>query len=209
MYDNEYLFFNSLKGFRGPDDDGSGRFDPRELNVKNEQLTTLTIITDSKEIHLHEELQKFNGQFIEHLSEPKINCCSLHWMEIEPEEPASTYHDNLLGMGDKTLLIFDWKRFFEILDNSLESQGLQYSRRKVTYYDPKTYSGEMTLHHKDHKLSWQNEYRVLIAPTQNKPIRVNLPGLKEISHVVETINLPKLRIKFAPTSDNDGSVDIK
>lgn len=198
MYDNEYLFFNSLKGFRRPDTDGKGRFDPRELNVKNEQLTTLTIIADSKEFHLHEELKNFNGQFMEHIAEPKINCCSLHWMQIEPGEQASTYNEKLLGMGDKTLLIFDWKSFFEILDKSVEDRGFRFSRRKVSYYNPKVFNGDLTLHHKNNQLGWQNEYRVLIGPTNNKPLKINLPGLKDISLIIETAKLPLFRIKFAP-----------
>lgn len=197
MYENEYLYFNSLKGFRGSDIDGSGRFDPRELNLNNEQLTTLTIVTDKEEIHFHEVFEKFSGQFMEHLSDPKINCCSLHWMEIEPEKPSSTYNEKLLDMGDKTLLILDAKRFFEILDESIEREGFKFRRRKVTYYDPKTHSGNLTLHHKDIKLSWQNEYRILIAPTQNEPIRIDLPGLREICYIIQTVDLDKFRIRLA------------
>ena len=130
MFKKEYLYFKSLKDFRADTKDRSGRLDPRELNLKNDQLTTLTISKDDKEINLLKVLKDFNGQFMEHLIEPKINCCSLHWMEIEPEKAPSTFNDKLLGMGDKALLIHDWKKFFEILDQSLENLELKYSRKK-------------------------------------------------------------------------------
>ena len=196
MYENEYLYFNCLKEFRGSKIDNSGRKDPRELNLKTEQLKTLTVSVEEKEIPFHKIFKDFKGQYNEHLSDPKINCCSLHWLEIEPGHPPSTINNELISMGNKTLLIYDWKKFFEILDNSIENSGFEYSRRKVTYYNPRTFNGDLTLHHKDEELSWQNEYRVLIAPVSNEqPININLTGLKEISCVVDTTDLMKLRIE--------------
>ena len=196
MYENEYLFFNSLKEFRSDSKDRSGRLDPLELNLKNMQLTTLTISKDDKEIHLHKVFQSFKGRYMEHLSEPKINCCSLHWMEIEPEHPPVTFSDKLLGMGDKALLIYDWKKFFEILDQSIENIGLEYSRKKVEYYNPKTFNGDISLHHKNEEFDWQNEYRILIAPTDNKPLNIPLKGLKEISCVIESKFYESVRIRI-------------
>lgn len=197
MFENEYLYFKSLKDFRDDSKDLTGRLDPRELNLKNEQLITLTVQNDDKEIHLNKAFKGFNGQYIEHLSEPKINCCSMHWLEIEPGESPSTFNDKLLGMGDKALLIFDWKKFFDILDQSLENLKLEYSRKKVEYYNPKTFSGDLSLHHKNEEFNWQNEYRILIAPTDNKPINVPLKGMKKISCVIDSKDYESIRIKRA------------
>ena len=196
MFENEYLYFKSLIDFRADSKDGTGRLDPLELNMKNEQLTTITISKDDKEIHLHKVLKDFNGQFMEHLSEPKINCCSLHWMDIEPDNPPSTFNDKLLGMGEKALMIYDWKKFFEILDQSLENLELKYSRKKVEYYNPKTFSGDLSLHHKNEEFSWQNEYRILIAPTDTRPLYIPLKGMKEISCVIESKDYKNIRIKI-------------
>lgn len=154
MFENEYLYFSSLKDFRDNSKDKTGRLDPRELNLKNMQLTTLTVSKDDIEIHLHKVLKGFNGQYMEHLSEPKINCCSLHMMDIEFGQPPSTYNHKLLGMGDKALLILDYKKFFEILDQSLENLKFVYSRKKVGYYNPKAFNGDISLHHKNEEFSW-------------------------------------------------------
>jgi len=196
MYEKEYLYFSSLKDFRSASKDNTGRLDPRELNLKNEQLTTLTVSTTDKEIDFHKVFKNFNGQYMEHLSEPKINCCSLHWMEIEPGHPPSTFDEKLLGMGDKALLIYDWKKFFEILDNSIENLELEYSRKKVEYYNPKNFSGDISLHHKNEELSWQNEFRILIAPTDNKPLKITINGLKQISCIIESKDYESIRIKI-------------
>ena len=194
MFENEYLYFNSLKDFRSNSKDETGRLDPRELNLKNEQLTTLTVQKDGKEIHLHKVLKGFNGQFMEYLSEPKINCCSLHWMKIEPGQSPSTFNEKLLEMGDKALLIYDWQKFFEILDQSLEDLKLEYSRKTIEYYNPKTFNGDISLHHKNEEFNWQNEYRILIAPTENKPLKIPLNGLKEISCMIDSKEYERFRI---------------
>lgn len=193
MYEKEYLYFKSLKDFRSTANDNSGRLDPRELNLKNEQLSTLTIKFDSNEISLHDQ-EEFSVQFMEFLSDSNINCCSLHWVEIEPEQPSLTFQKKVLRMGDKALLIYNWKRFFDILDTSIDEMGFEYSRRKVTYYNPKEFSGDLSLHHKDEAYKWQSEYRILIAPTENAPICIPLPGLRKISCVINTKNLENLRI---------------
>ncbi len=196
MYDNEYLYFTSLKNLRNVDSDHTGRFDPKELNMSNIQLKTLTLKPENgKEILLH-KFMGFNAQLMESISDPKINCCSLHRMQIEPGKPPSTFNENLWNLGDKAILIYDWVKFFKILDKSILKQGLQFSRNKVTYYDPKNFDGNISLHHKDHKYSWQNEYRILISPTDNQPIKVQIPGLKKISWVIESIFLDIIRIEI-------------
>ena len=196
MFENEYLYFSSLKNFRSLNNDNTCRFDPRELNLKNVQLTTLTASTGDKEIHLHQVFKNFSGQYMEYLGEPNINCCSLHWLEIEPCHPPSKFSRKLLEMGDKSLLIYDWEKFFKLIDSSIENIGLKYSRKKIEYYDPKKFNGYITLHHKDEEYCWQNEYRILIAPTDDHPIKLPLKGLKEISWIIETKNLEGLRFEI-------------
>ena len=198
MYENEYLYFKSLRDFRGKDSDQTGRLDPRELNLKNTQIATLSIKTDTAEIHLHEILEKFNAQHMEYLAESKINCCSLHWLEIEPEQAPSTYDSKLLKMGNKAILIYDLNKFYEILDSALEQLRFEYSRKKVTYYNPKKFNGEINLHHKDEQYKYQNEYRILIYPTDNEPLNLKLVGLKEISTIIDTKDIVNLRIEIIP-----------
>jgi hypothetical protein len=196
MYQKEYLYFTKLDSFRCDKNDPTGRLDPRELNMTNKQLRKLTIrLENNREIHLH-NLSGFNGQFNEYLSNSNISCCSLHILEIEPGRPPTTFTHRLLELGEKALLIYDWMRFLEIIDSSIEEMGLHRSRGKVTYYNPKTYDGKLTLHHKDECFRWQNEYRILISPTSERFVSVNIPGLKKISCIINSCDLERLRVEI-------------
>jgi len=195
MYEKEYLYFSVLKGFRGAKDE-LGRFDPRELNVKNKQIATLAIKIEDKTYELDKMLDEFSCQLMANLEEPNINCCSLHWLEIESGKPPSTINNELLRMGDKVLLIADGVSFFKILDQSLEKYGLTYKRGRVKYYDPSIYNGELTLHQKDIKFRFQNEYRILINSPNNEPAKIYLPGLKQISYIIDSKDLSELRIEI-------------
>jgi hypothetical protein len=87
-------------------------------------------------------------------------------------------------------------KFLKILDRSIEEMGLHRSRGKITYYNPKVFDGDLTLHHKDECFSWQNEYRILISPTTGEYVYVKVPGLKKISCVIETRDLNRLRVEI-------------
>ncbi len=195
MYENEYLYFKPLKDFRSPKNDKSGRLDPRELNMTNIQINNLTLTVDNKKIELHKMFKNFKGQLNEHLTDPKINCCSLHWMEIQPKKLNDSFNEKLLDFGDKALLILDSMKFIEILDKSIEKLNYKYSRDKVKYYRPKEFNGEISLHHKDEQYDYQNEYRILISPTNNEPINIPIPGLKKISTTIDSNDLKKLILK--------------
>ncbi len=194
MYENEYLFFSNIKNFRSPKPDNTGRLDRKELNVNNKQIIRLTLKTEEKEIHFHKVFRNFNGQFSEHLVDPRTHCCSLHWLEFEIDRDLAAFDKKLLELGDKTLLILDWKRFFEILDKAVSEQNLGIQGKKVSYYDPKEVDGEISLFHKDDRFQYQKEFRILIYQLTTPSSTLNLPGLKEISTVIETKHLKTLRI---------------
>jgi hypothetical protein len=195
LYSNEYLYFKCLKDFRGKNTDKFGRLDPKELNVKNVQITNFSLSIENREIASSKISPEFNAQFMEHLDDPKINCCSLFSTDIEFDQYISEFDERLNVLGDKMLIIHDYRNFFEILDTSLESLGIPYSRKFVTYYNPKTYNGELTLHHKDFAYSYQNEYRILIKPAEFQPIKIPVPGLKDISFIIYTRDIRSLVIR--------------
>lgn len=110
MYENEYLYFKPLKEFRSTRNDPTGRLDPKELNLKNEPLSYLSVKIGDDEIVLS-NLPNFNAQFMEHLDDPKINCCSLYTVDVEFDGPPPSIDDRCLEMGNKMLLIYNLKAF--------------------------------------------------------------------------------------------------
>jgi hypothetical protein len=194
MYDQEYLYFRNIKHFRSDEKDSTGRLDPKELNVGNKQINKLTLRTEEKEIHFHEVFRGFKAQVFEHLVDPRALCCSLHWIELDLEEPYTNADLRLQDLGDRTLLIYNWPKFFEILDQAVSAAKLSFDRKKVTYYDPKQFNGELSLHQKDHKFEYQNEYRIILSSSDADDMKLNLPGLQEISEIIKTKSLSSLKI---------------
>lgn len=198
MFDNEYLYFNSLNEFRKSNFDIGGRNDPRELNTKTTQLNSLSIIHNEKEYALNNIIKNFKGQYNEHILDSKAFCCSLHWLEILTDQPPITYNQKLLQMGNKMLFIYELGMFFKILEMSIENMGFNYSRKKVEYYDPHKHNDTLSLYNKDKTFEFQNEYRILIHTAEEGPIKIPLPGLKNMSCILDTEDYLSLRIKHEP-----------
>ncbi len=197
MYDNEYLFFNSFSTFRTNDKDPCGRNDPREANIKNKQVTYLEITTPTgKTIKLSEISKEFNAQHNEFPTVIPNNICSLYTLHLRDDFSYEKIDDRVLCLGDKTLLIYNLGQFFEILDDSIDRQKFQFSRKPVTYYNYKTLDGDLTFHHKDDSFSYQSEYRIFLKTPGTEKIKIELPGLKRISAVVDTDKINTLELKM-------------
>ncbi|WP_421889869.1 hypothetical protein [Marinoscillum sp.] len=195
MYENEYLFFNTLRSFRATEKDDSGRTDPREANTLNTQLTYLEIITSKgTKIKLSEISQKFNGQYNEHPTEIPYNICSLYTLEIEEDLNIKPVDKQVLNLGTRTLLIYNLEAFFNALDSSLSHLGIEYSRKPVIYYDHRTFEGNLTLHHKNQEFSFQNEYRILLQTPGTEVMKIPIPGLKTFSALGESKTLNTIKL---------------
>lgn len=195
MYDNEYLFFNSFSTFKTNDKDPPGRYDPREANIKNKQVTYLEITTPTGEMIRFSEISKeFNAQYNEFPTVIPNNICSFYTLHLRDDFTYEKIDDRVLCLGDKTLLIYNLGQFFEILDNSIEKEKFQFSRKPVTYYNYKTFDGDLTFHHKDELFSYQSEYRIFLQTPGTEKIKIKLRGLKEISAVVDTDKINTLEL---------------
>lgn len=198
MYENEYLYFNSFSTFRAREKDVAGRNDPREGNTKISQVQFLEI-TDSntgKKYKLHEMLAHFSAQYNEHPTELPNNICSLYTLRFDEDLRYEKIDDRIINLGDKAILIFRIGRLFEILDSTLDDQGIPYSRKPVIYYDYKNLEGNLTFHHKDMHFHFQKEYRIILSTSGKEPMKIKIPGLKEISAVVNTKDLNALELKW-------------
>lgn len=197
MYENEYLFFNSFSTFRKIEDDPCGRNDRREANIQNKQLAYLEITTPTgKTIKPNKFLKEFSAQYNEFPTVIPFNICSLYTLYIRDDFSYNRIDDRIFCLGDRTLLIYNISQFFEILDDTLEKQNYQFSRKPVTYYDFRNFDGELTFHHKDNQFSYQSEYRILLQTSGEEKVKIELPGLKKISALVDTNKINTLELKM-------------
>ncbi|WP_421919641.1 hypothetical protein [Marinifilum sp.] len=196
MYDKEYLFFNNLSAFRNKEKDTAGRLDPREANINLIQGDWIKItLPDGKEVEFNKGNNLLNCQINEFYSTIPGNICCLYRLEIDEEYRPKKLNSRIYELGNKAILILDKVKFFQILDKSIEDLGYGYTRKKVEYYNPKIFNGELSFHHKDKAYSFQNEYRVLIKSNGKEPISVPMKGLKDISCILNVEHIKNLRIE--------------
>lgn len=96
--------------------------------------------------------------------------------------------------ADCCLFIYDSERFSTDLLNAVETAVAveDYAYKKVSYFDPvkpdKMYKDVSIEFHKHIRYLYQNEYRHVFIPTQNKPLKkslfLRLPKLNEYSEVI-------------------------
>ena len=197
MYDNEYLFFNTVASFRKKEKDISGRNDIREANTRIRQLTSLKIITPKgKTINLSENSEKFNAQYNEFPKTVPNNICSFYTLKFDENLKYRKIDERVLRLGNKTLIIYNLEQFIEILDISLEEQRFEFSRKLVEYYNHRAFSGNLTFHHKDDLYNYQNEYRILLKTLGTNTINLKLPGLQKISKVVNSDELNTIEVNI-------------
>ena len=184
MYQKEYLFFNTLRSFRGDNKDVSGRSDPREANILNTQLTYFETTTSKGTKIKHSEISKeFNGQYNEHPTEIPYNICSLYMLEVTEDLKIKRVDKKVLNLGSRSLLIYNLEKFYKSLDSSLTKLGIEYSRKPIIYYDHRTFDGKLNFHNKDKEFSYQNEYRILLQTPGTDTMKISIPGLKEFSTI--------------------------
>lgn len=184
-YEEEYLYFPALKSFRSHEKDEFGQNDPKEGNLLNRQLTSLTVISKGKEFHLHEIIKDFNAQFHKHPTEIPGNICCLYAIKNIGPNREFSIDNRMFSKGSKVLFIYNGSNFIEILDKSLDNLGYGYKRSLVNYYDHKEFEGELSFFDKDIKYDYQKEYRILIKTTGKSYLKVSIPGLKSISEIVD------------------------
>ncbi len=197
MYTNEYLYFRFQKHFREGPKDSAGRNDPRDGNLFTEQVSWIEI-----QLPTGEKMKFVRGENMEHadhsehLQEPTVNICCLTLIQLNEEFRPIGHSQRLSELGDSAILIYDTKKFYDTIEQSILAMGLTFEMKPVTYYNHKEHNGDLTFFDKENEFRWQNEYRILVWPNLNGDLKIPVPGLKSMSVLIESINLPDLSIQF-------------
>lgn len=200
MYENEYLYFRFQKHFREGRKDSAGRNDPRDGNLFTEQVSWIEIqLPTGEKMKLVRGDTMGHADHSEHLQDPKLNICCLTLIPLSEELRPIGLSERLSELGDSAILIYDAKRFYNTIEQSLSAMGFTYEMKPVSYYNHKEHNGDLTFFDKDFEFSWQNEYRILIWPNQEGDLRIPVPGLKTMSVLIEPRKLPLLAIELIGT----------
>ncbi len=199
MYAKEYLYFRFQKHFKEGPKDPIGRNDPRDGNLFTEQVNWMELqFPTGVKMKFVRGSNMGHADFSEHLQDPKVNICCLTIIPLSEELRPTGISERLPELGDSAILIYDTERFYDTIEKSLSEMGFTYEMKPVKYYNHKEHNGDLTFFDKDIEFSYQNEYRILIWPNPAGDLKIPVPGLKEMSVVIESTKIPDLSIEFVP-----------
>ncbi|NVK86328.1 MAG: hypothetical protein HWE21_18515 [Cytophagia bacterium] len=196
MYENEYLFFNTLDEFRKLDEQGIKRNDPNEGATNIKQLKTLSVKLNDQWYDYSKILREFSAQLFEKPTGYNINVCSLSKLDISDRLEVEFPDERIYDFGDWCLVLYSLDRFVKIFKESCENRGLDFEIREVKYYDKRAFNGELTPFHKSDDHLYQKEVRILIYPAGEEAIKLELPGLKEIAFIGSKEAFKTLRLDY-------------
>ncbi len=123
-----------------------------------------------------------------------ISC--FYFLQDSTSEPTDRYKDEFYLHGKKMIVITEIEEFFKRINESITKLGFDPEMEPVKYYDPKTYNGprdSLTPFDKSIDFAHQNEFRIGMRPKYfgdtnlppSEPMRVYVPGLRQLSYVKE------------------------
>jgi len=163
------IYFNSLEYFRKlPQENNMS--DPHEGIIKLIQTENIKIKVGDKTF--------FSDKGQLRITNPNLqgNMFCLYGIKTEIIEPTKIFKElNLdissIDWGEAAVYIYDTKEFLKRMKSAIKKVQLQFKFHAVSYYDEKTYKGNLSIFDKSIKFKKQNEIRYWIPNATNKPIK--------------------------------------
>lgn len=191
------IYMNTVKYFKKLEDDCQ-RKDKYEGIEKLDQINWIKIKIDE---NTYIESSKKNntlisGQYHRESNSHLGNLFCLTAITDQLIEKSNKLSSELKKFGDTMLIIFDTTSFLTRLKKKLEEINLNYSYGLVTYYDRKTFSGELNIFHKSIDFEHQSEWRLNIETIKEEPFEFEIGNIEDISLLLSGIKLDDLRFEF-------------
>ncbi len=188
MWENDYLYFNLLKKFRGKERTADGRSDPREGITRIDRFDRISILKEDQVI-----AKGGKGKMEHYNSDYRVKSCSLYRWELDSDLQFLPIDDRILHKGKKAIVIQDKIGFLKSFDEY--NRAKTFHRHVIHYFDPETATGELSLLCKDKFFSFEKEYRLIVMSDFKGPMKVKIPNLKKFSFIADTKDL--LTFKFS------------
>lgn len=138
----------------------------------------------------------------------KIFCLSIICKRDEIRDDYKIFDDRMKKFGDSFLLISNPKIFLNKLQKSLISLLLENTiswsdYRKIQYFNPNLYDGEVGPFKKIDHFSHQKEFRIAVKDDSDKPFILEIGSLKNISSLDKISNFIN---KITKNVDTEGYV---
>ena len=198
LYEKGTIFLNTFDYFQ-TQENNNFRGDPEEATVQIKNFPDpenyVIELTDTK---TGESIRKIPGEVF--LSYKNLNAGNLYCMTCikhsDFKKGKFQIDSKLEEFGDHALLINNPKEFKVRLEKEIYKSKFKYQARAIRYYDKWKHNGPLTLFHKSVDYSYQNEFRIVVPNNSNKPIKLNIGSLADISQIVKTERLKRLRFEI-------------
>lgn len=112
--------------------DPAGRHDPRDGNLLTEQVNWMELqFPTGEKMKFDRGSNLGHADYSEHLQDPKVNICCLTIIPLDDNLRPTSISSRLQELGDSAMIIFDTKRFYDTIEESLSSLGFTYQMKPV------------------------------------------------------------------------------
>ncbi len=195
LHKKGHIYCNTIKYFRSIEDNCK-RGDKNEGKAFIKQLMDLELSLKGKVLGKAAKAQ----MYFEH-EKNTGNIFCFYGVETSLMDKRKKYRQKILiekeprSLGKTALLIFQIEEFINRISNSLNALGKEYIISPVYYYDPNTYEGGLNPFYKSNKYKYQNEVRLWIQNTEEKPFEFYIGDISDISHKIPVSDLDKIEVE--------------
>ncbi|MBD5772709.1 hypothetical protein [Marinomonas colpomeniae] len=176
------VYFNTDKFFTQIDKNDIVRFDPNENIDESLQVKEVAIQNPENGEYLPIG-GLINPVKVRYESKTTLNIFCIY---IHLEKNASHFDERNLSFGQSAVIINDPVQFTKRIHNAANKMLLNVEQRPIEYVDPKEYHGTIGPFRKYDNFKYQNEFRYLLYPGQDKPITLEIGDLRDICVVINT-----------------------
>ncbi|MGJ8734915.1 MAG: hypothetical protein ACSHW4_17285 [Cellulophaga sp.] len=192
LYLNTVDFFKKLESEQGTRGDLlEGATEIRNVLEKDKSILTINPGAKSEiKINLTKaQIRQFYNY--------KGNIFSLFSIFNNKEETQVIEFDkSMKTFGETALIITNVNEFLKRLKLELEKQKFKFIWGIVDYYNENERNlKELDIFSKASTFQNQNEFRVYVENVNNKPLKIEIGSIKEISYIIESEKLTKLKIE--------------
>ena len=186
----------SLRYYRKMEDDNHGRKDKYEGSEKLWQGKNTTLTIDGKKITSQDGLVSVIIRTDSYEKNTKICCCTLLPItnRIEGLDNLRKFH------LPYTILFKEPDEFINRFKKA--ATGKNFATGKVSFFDEKTYNGDLTAFQKPNSFKWQNEFRLLLESPTEDPFYLNIGDIHDIASIYDTDKLIELLARVSNTDIN-------
>ncbi|MFL9844428.1 hypothetical protein [Flavobacterium rhizosphaerae] len=180
---------NTIKWFNNYEKEGVGDIYEGAFEIKNFENGQLILKADDKQFILnpnHTQFRKYHKGHIGNIySTYAISDLLLHRKNLHRIDKR------MLNFGTHCVVIKDAKKFVDSIFAKLTEMNYTFSHKIVSYKKFTNKDINLSLFHKNHLLSYQKEYRIIVWTKENLPLRFEIGSIENYAEIYSAEELIK------------------